>query len=319
MMTKAALTAAMCVVVTSATMSARRPDGAAATIAREISRIDANRAALGDQADALADGIERVKDAVSKDRLFFALDELQEPWTFEAAMRWAQAHAAIETPAQFSAEWKRVGEPVQRTPPTALPAAVEAIAASNAVRAPATWRASLPYSEDAGMSAGLYYLGEAQAFAGFAAFCRALPFNRHGAAPSFKPMAGEITALESEAAALYDKVPAATKPRFIRVSVGLKIAHTLDEHKDYGAALYQYLVAKYRTGTAVAPDTPPGDVKARLGAARKKLAAGTDHSIAELFLQRAEYLIESKDPSAVRSAAVIADTVLPAYLRLVAR
>ncbi len=312
------MAASICLIA-GAPATARRPDAPAAALAREIARIDGNRAALGDQGDTFAEGIARVKAAVAKDRLFFALDELQEPWTFEAAMRWANAHAAISSADQFSAEWKRVGEPVLRTRPTSLPAAVEAIAASNAARAPATWRASLPYSNDAGLSAGLYYLGEAQAFAAFAAFCRSLPFGRHGATPSFKPMAAEITALESEAATLYGQVPADTKPRFIRVSVGLKIARTLDEHKDYGAALYQYLVAKYRAGAAVAPDTPPGDVKARLGSARSKLTAGIDHSIGELFLQRAEYLLESKDPSAARSAAVIADAVLPTYLRLVAR
>ncbi len=309
----------MCLLAAGRSATAHRPDTPGAAIAREIARMETDRATLGNQADAFADGIGRVKDAVSKNRLFFALDELQEPWTFDAAMRWANAHAAITSAEQFSAEWKRVGEPALSTRPTSLPSAVEAIAASNAIRAPATWRASLPYAEDAGMSAGLYYLGEAQAFAAFAEFCRSLPFDRRGAAPSFKPMAREIAALEAQAATLYDTVPADTKPRFIRVSVGLKIARTLDEHGDRGAALYQYLVARYRAGVAVAPQTRPGDVKTRLESARSKLTPGIDHSIGELFLQRAAYLLETGDPSAARSAAVIADTVLPDYLRLVAR
>jgi hypothetical protein len=137
--------------------------------------------------------------------------------------------------------------------------------------------------------------------------------------PSFKPMSEQIASLEAEVAGLYDKAPADTKPRFIRVSVGLKIAHTLDEHKDYGAALYQYLTAKYRASVALARDVPAGDVRGRLDAMRAKLAGGADHSIAELFLERAAYLLDTKDPSAARSAGVIADTVLPTYLRLVQR
>ena len=293
--------------------------GAAATITSEAARIEKHKATLGDQAEGITDGLARVKDAISKDRLYFALDELQEPWTFDAAMTWANAHSTIRTSEQFSAEWKRVGEPALRATSARIPAAVEAIAASNAAKAPATWRASLPYSEDAGMNAGLYYLGEAQAFAAFASFCRSLPLERHGTPVTFKPMGDEISALEAEVAALYDHASAETKPRFIRVSVGLKIAHTLDEHTDYGAALYQYLAAKYRAGAAVAPETSPGDVKSRLDALRAKLAPRVDHSIAELFLERAAYLLDTKDPSAARSAGVIADTVLPTYLRLVQR
>ena len=313
-----AIVAATCVAISSLAGSAA-PSDAGRSIAAEAVRIEKNAAALGDQADAIAGGLARVKDAVAKDRLLFALDELQDPWTFEAAMTWANAHAAVKTSDQFAAEWKRVGEPAWGAPASARPAAVEAIAASNASRGPATWRASLPYSEDAGMNAGLYYLGEAQAYAAFAAWCRALPFERRGAPLAIKPMAEEINALEAEVAVLYDKAAPETKSRFIRVSVGLKIAHTLDEHKDYGAALYQYLAAKYRAAAAIARDGGQGDVKGRLETARAHLAPGQDHSIAELYLERAAYLLESNDPSAARSAAVIADTVLPAYLRLVQR
>jgi hypothetical protein len=298
--------------------SARRPDASAA-ITAEFTRIEKRTATLGDRAETIADGLAHVKDSVTKGRLYFALDELQEPWTFEAASTWAAAHDAIKTSDQFSAEWKRIGEPSVGAASTALPAAVEAIAASNAIRAPATWRASLPYSEDAGMNAGLYYLGEAQAYFGFAAFCRSLSFDAHGTPVTFRPMGDQIGSLEAEIAALYDKAPLETRPRFIRVSVALKIARTLDEHKDYGAALYQYLDAKYRAAVAIARDAPPADVKGRLANARAHLAPGQDHSIAELFLQRAAYLLELNAPSAARSASVIADTVLPEYLKLVQR
>jgi hypothetical protein len=178
MMSRAVI-AAICVALGRVAASAQHP-GAAATIASEATRIEKDKATLGDQAEGIADGLARVKDAVAKDRLFFALDELQEPWTIDGAMMWANAHSTIKTSEQFSAEWKRVGEPALGAPSARIPAAVEAIAASNAAKAPATWRASLPYSEDAGMNAGLYYLGEAQSFAAFAAFCRSLAVETAG-------------------------------------------------------------------------------------------------------------------------------------------
>jgi hypothetical protein len=318
-MTKAIWSAAA-VVLCSAVMRAAAPDPAAPKIEREIARVEKNLTKLGDQAGAFAPGLERAKGSLVKGRLLFALDELQEPWTFEAAQAWAGAHLTIKSDEQFAAEWKRVGEPKMSGAGTArLPAAVEAIAASNAVRAPATWRASLPYSQDAGMAAGLYYLGEAQAYAAFAAFCRALPFDPAGTAPPFKPMAGEITSLEAEVARLYDKAPADMKSRFIRVSVGLKIARSLDERQDRGAAHYQFLAAKYRAAVATTPNPTVGDVKGRLDSARAHLPYGQDNSIADLFLQRAEVLLESGDAAATKSAAIIADIVLPAYLTLVNR
>lgn len=313
-----AIVSAACLAVTVGAASVQH-GAVARSMEAEASRIGNSLETFGDQGQSFAPGLGRVKEAVARDRLFFALDELQEPWTFEAAMRWANARDAIKTADQFSAEWKRVGAPGWGTPALRLPAAVEAIAASSASRGPATWRASLPYSQDAGMNAGLYYLGESQAYAAFAAYCRSLAFSSRGTRPAFKPMAAEITALESQVAEMYDKAPADVKPRFIRVSVGLKIAHTLDEHKDYGAALYQYLAAQYRAAVATAPDRPVADVKARLERHRATLPAGTDHSIAELFLERAAFLLESADPAAARSAAVIADTIVPAYLKLVQR
>ncbi|HEX6975868.1 MAG TPA: hypothetical protein VF147_15790 [Vicinamibacterales bacterium] len=296
-----------------------QPLNPADAIAAEVARIEKASDALGSQAEGVTTALVRVKDALAKGRVLLALDELQEPWVTERAIAWAAAHGAIRTSAQFSAEWKRVGEPAWGAPTSRQAAAVEAIAASNASRAPATWRASLPYSEDAGMEAGLYYLGEAQAYAAFATFSRSLAMAPAGKPLALGPLGSEISALESRVATMYDKAPADMKPRFIRVSVGLKVAHTLDDHKDYGAALYQYLSALYRVTASTATGAPDGDVKARLAGARAGLAAGDDHSIALLFFERAAYLLDLNDPSATRSAGVIADTVIPAYLKMVQR
>ena len=84
-------------------------------------------------------------------------------------------------------------------------------------------------------------------------------------------------------------------------------------------ALYQYLVSRYGGAVAIAADATDTTVAARLEALRGRLADGRDHSIAELFLQRADALIEGNDAAATRSAAAIADVVVPTYLRIVDR
>jgi len=295
------------------------PAAAAARITQEVQRLERAAATLA-PVQGLADLVGRAGKAVEASRLYLALDELQDPWTFEQASRFAADHAAVATPDQFAREWRRLGEPrMTGTASARVPIVVRAIAQAAASRGPATWRASLPYSEDSDLRSGLYYLGESRAFTGFADFCLSLPLgSARTPAPSTRDLAGAISAIEAEAARGFDQADADTRPRFIRVNVALKIARTLvDGHQTEGALL-EYLVATYRLGNVVAP-APPGaaeDIARRLDLARGSLDARVDHSIAQLFLERGAALLESGDAAAIRSAAVIADLVLPAYVKV---
>jgi hypothetical protein len=100
--------------------------------------------------------------------------------------------------------------------------------------------------------------------------------------------------------------------------VALKVARTLVDLDQSEGALLQYLVAKYRLENIVSPaQTGTADAIAReLDAVRGRLVGRVDHSIAQLFLERAAALLESGDIPAIRSAGVIADLVLPAYFRV---
>jgi len=290
-------------------------------IRAEVERLERATAAL-EQAPGMADLVGRAAKALAASRFYLALDELQDPWTFEHASRFAAARTAITTPELFAREWRRLGEPrTERSGSARTPAAVRGIAQASASRAPATWRASLPYSEDSGLPSGLYYLGGPRAITAYADFRLSLPLARAAGAvtPAAPGLAGAIGALESEAADRFDRAEADSRPRFIRVNVGLKIARTLTDLRQTEGALLQYLAAKYRLENVVPPAEPgtADEIARRLDAVRARLDGPSDHSIAQLFLERAAALLQSGDAAAIRSAAVIADRVLPAYLKVI--
>jgi hypothetical protein len=163
---------------------------------------------------------------------------------------------------------------------------------------------------------GLYYLGESQALLEFADFAVSLALSRPARPPELPALASEITAFEVEVAHAFGESAGDARRAFIPVSVALKIARELDEKQQRAAALYQYLVARHRAGVATI-GAPSVDVGSRLDSVRAKLRDGRDHSIAELFLERAAAQLETGDPVAAIGATAIVDSVLPAYLRLV--
>jgi hypothetical protein len=296
--------------------------GAVESMRAELARLDRDVSELTgelatQEAPAIREVIKRAERALDSSRLYLALDELQRPFVSARSIRYAVTHSAIQTSRQFEDQWRKLGEPsATKTPDAAAPIVVEAIAVAAASRAPATWRASRPYAEDAGMLYGLYYLGESQALSEFADFALSLPFGRPARSPELPALASEITAFEDEVAHAYGESPGDARRAFIPASVALKVARELDEKQQCAAALYQYLIARHRAGIATI-GAPSVDVRARLDSVRAKLRDGRDHSIAELFLERAAAQLETGDTVAAIGATAIVDSVLPAYLRLV--
>lgn len=289
-------------------------------------RIDAELARLrssatdalgGQQSAAIKDAADRSKRALDRAHLYLALEELQNAWVLDAAVQSVARMPATKTLSDFEAEWNRRGEPAAPEVSANLPAAVAAIASTAASRGPSTWRASRPYAEDAGVDAGFYYLGEAHGWSAFARMAASLPLRAPGRMPSVRPMAGAIAQLELETAKQYDKAAADARRNFIPINVALKIARQLASEGKQAAALYQYLAARYRLGIAMgAPPVAPQEVKREIAALRDKLRGDEDHSIAELFLQRADAIVDAGDMGAA-NAAIIARTVIPEYLQSV--
>jgi hypothetical protein len=263
----------------------------------------------------------RVDAAVRADRVYLALFELQRAFEMQSAFDFAARRTGITTSDAFLTEWKRIGAPPSpAAPPINLPIFVQALATSAEARGPATYRASLPYSEDSGISSGLFYLGKSTAVYEFASFCRKLDWPAVVPPPPLRSVDTELDVLDAEVAKAYGAADAAVRSAFINVNVTLKLARETDGGGHHAAALLQYLLARYRFAMISAPATAASsDLQRRLDSAQASLAGKkVDHSIAEMFLQIASTQMATETPGP-RAAAVILDTVLPAYNSVVTR
>ena len=255
----------------------------------------------------------RAKAAADAGRLHLALYELEGAFVMANAHAFATEKAAVKTDEEFAAIWKSTREPRGRRSGSAdSPSLMTAMAASAARRAPTTYRAALPYGQDAGVAAGLYYLGEAQALASFADFARGLPWRRQGSAAPIRSIQPELDAFDAEVTKAYESMTTAEHSTYIVVSVLLKRAKTLSDNGDHAGALFEYLLARLRFWPLRKTGETPAD-DAAFHNARARLSADVDHSIARVFVEMAESALTSDDATQRRNAGVIMADVLPAY------
>lgn len=252
--------------------------------------------------------LERARTALSAGHVYLALYDLQPGFEGIAGYRLAATEKQYPDHDAFRRQWAAMGPPADPPAEKARVVFVEALAQSAEGRAPATYRASLPYAQDAGRQAGLYYLGESHAMVAFAALCRSLQMPPAGRAPVIGSIERFLAPYEKDVVKAYDSAPADERPQYAGVNVAIKLARTLDEQGRHEGALLQYLVSRFRyrlIATGGAPAAPSADLKARI--AKVTIPEGTDHSIAEFFLQLA----------AATGSAVILDDILPAYFAVV--
>jgi len=293
---------------------------ASETLSKEIARVerDLQQVMPADERAGAEIRLARAADASRKGRLYLALHELSAVWRLQAATTFAgRLRDKVDSAEEFRKEWTSIGEPVMPAVPSALPLALGALATSAEAVAPATYRASLPYSEDAGIGSGLYYLGDSQAAVQFGAFCRSLILADRGPRPSLRSVAPDMDRLETEILKNYNKADATARRPFIQISVTLKIARERDASGDYAASLVQYLLARYQHAL-VTTTAPAADIGARLKSSEAAMHNG-DHSIGELFLQMAAAHLENGNPEGSRIATAIMDVVIPEYIGIVKR
>jgi hypothetical protein len=297
-----------------------RDSSVAETLIREIGRVerDIQRATSPQERTGVEERLRRARTAAEKGRAFLALHELSTAWRTEAAYTFSGGLVdRVKTFDDFKREWTTVGEPRAPQPMPDAPLVVAALATASESVGPATHRASLPYAEDAGLRAGLYYLGDARAANRFGAFCRGLTFLSAGVRPPLRSIAPEMDRFERDVIKLYDKADANARRSFIIVNVTMKIARERDGSGDYAASLLQYMLARFHLGT-VATAGASGDAAARLQTFAKALT-GQDHTIAQLFFEMAASSLESPDAKVQRQATAIADFVIPEYVEVIKR
>ena len=284
---------------------------------RLAAEMDATRAGLTanapeDQRSSPLARLDRARKALDAGRTYLAAYLTESPW--EGARNFAAVTAAGDiTSDAFLKKWTAIGEPKPTPVPPGrtLPAFVEAVAAVAEARGPITYHASRPYAEDGGMFGGLYYLADSQSVMQFAMMIRALEWPSAGQRPPFRSITCEINAFDMEMTSAYETMEKANHPTYIQASAALKQARTLNDRGQFAAALFEYLLSRY----VFAPlrGAPAADPSSdRLTVARAALGSGTDHSIAEMFLQLAEEQL-ALGGDAGRNAASVLDDVIPAY------
>jgi hypothetical protein len=289
-------------------------------LAAEVARIRGQIAASVPDAQRAAPNarLDRAQASLDRGRRYLAIYLLES--AFETAGAFAFANASgVKTPDDFVKAWTAAGAPAVRAgaPPGARPALVDALAEAADGRAPATYLASRPYAEDAGLDAGVYYLGESRALTAFAGFARSLAWPAPGRKPAFRSIAPEIAALDAAMTAKYETMDRAEHPTYITASAALKQARTLNDAGRVEGALFEYLLARYLFAPLAGP--PGAEATAdRVAAAQASLERGVDHSIAEIFLQLADEGVSGSVPAQRRGAAAVMDDVLPAYIAAVA-
>jgi hypothetical protein len=281
----------------------------------ELSRVRAQIKASvpADQQATLVERLDRAQAALKAGRTYQALYLLEAASDGAAAFAFA-ASAGVNSPEAFFRKWTALGPPKPRSgTPGRVPAAIDALAEAAEDRGPATYQASRPFVEDAGVDAGLYYLGESYAVMDFAAFVRSGSWPAVGRRPAFRSIATELATLDREMTTKYETMERANHPTYIKASAALKQARSLDDRGAFEGALFEYLLARYLF--APLRDLAAVDVtRDQLDAARASLARGEDHSIAELFIQFAEEGLSSDNADLRRSAAAVSTDVVPAYL-----
>jgi hypothetical protein len=294
-----------------------------AGLAAEMDRIRTEAAASTPQEEnaAPAARLDRAGAALAAGRPLLALYLFEMPWESATAWTFVKASSAVTTADAFDRKWRETGEPrVTRASArdgARRAALIDALASAAEARGPITYHASRAYGQDAGVAAGVYYLGESHAAVKFATFARSLTWPAAGGAPPLRSIAPELSALDADMTTAYESMDRSSHSTYIVASAALKQARSLDDSGAYAGALFEYLLARYIFAPLRGPAAQDATVE-RIDEARKALPAGMDHSIAELFLQLAEEGVVGSVPAQRRGAAAALEDVIPAYLRAIA-
>jgi hypothetical protein len=278
-----------------------------------------------------APAMARVESALKDGRRLLALQRLAAvaPNLESAEYVASVSPEARQSDAAFETAWTEAGRDLAkglRAPSSAAfegvaPAAVRAVGEASLAQVRVFYDASLEYGRNTSPDSGYFYLGLAKAQSDFAELCRSLSKPSGQKAPSVRPLAAELDALEGELLAAY-RPPASIDKHsdFIAASAALKEARELDAAGlAYGATL-RYLQAALRAAPLAgkAPPMTTEEAAKRIAEVESRLAdreGGVDQSLGRIFLEAAQADLASaaasNEPPAQASA--IVTSVLPRY------
>jgi hypothetical protein len=271
-------------------------------------------------------------DAANAGQIYLALERLGQAEDLLQGARRAASKAEVEKggyPA-FESQWKAASLRLTALDKDAhskqwghTPLAVRALAEAAQGRAIPLLEGGRGFAIATGPKDGLFYVGQAEGEAAFAAFCGTLSLAGNDPAFSLRSWLPELQSMQARTNAAFQPPQSiALHSRFIALNSSIKLAQELDTSRFYAGALLSYLEAVRHYGMLTAKPLDAAQqatLKQDLDAISKQLAASaTDESIAQLFVQRAQSYTSPPDGSAPtadewRGARVILDQVLPAY------
>ena len=201
------------------------------------------------------------------------------------------------------------------------PAAVRATAEASWGMARPLFDGSRDYAAATSTKYGLFYLGQAQAAADFALFCRALRFDGKAGQIAVRSFAVDTDALDVKVENAYQPPLSIERHSdFISINGWIKRATELDQWRLYYGALYAYLEGVRSFGdlqtTVPKKKELPALGKMHAALAKQFAAAGRDHSIAQMYLELAARELEraqAGEEASGRTARVLLEHVVPAY------
>lgn len=289
---------------------------------------------------ACAGGLAAAERAAEAGRHLAAVASLRRCLTFVGSLEvLAAKQSAIGTDlAAFRREWERAGGELAArraalgaSPGAARPLAIRAMIESELQTFDTYYQSALLYGENTTVESGLLYLGFPYGILDFAEFASSLPIAAPAAAPDLPDLGGALFALDGE---LLDFYKAQTSPEMRGALAGtnsiFKVAQDLQAARMPRGALLEYLRAIESLGANRArAAVPPDAASLRSRLAQYAPARGdVDNTIAAFFVERANGLLAPAEPAAAkadagepgddlrRAAAVIVDSVLPAYDRV---
>jgi hypothetical protein len=285
-------------------------------------------------------GLAQAREALAAGRLYLGLEELGQ---VRSSLRGLETAVEARRAAQgglpgFTLVWMKTSAELSARDReargrawTGTPLAIRALAETAEGQTMPLLAASRAYAGVTSPGAGFYYLGEAKAAAEQAEFCHALRNPRPVAPFPLRSLLAELRGLQERTTAAF-RPPRSIRlhGRFIRLNATLKLAFELDAARLYAGAMYQYLDAAEQLDLLDPAAVPAAEAISQEGAPRPGLPGAIaamrsrlsrlpqDGSLAELFLERAEAVVDPRRgaaPSleAQRTAAAIVERVLPLY------
>jgi hypothetical protein len=282
--------------------------------------------------EAYSRQIETAEEALKSGYLNLTLEMLEQSWIVVKSNAYVGAHSEVEKHGNeaFTEEWQKVGKTITEIQSRlsagesdSRPMLVRAFIDRERNSAPIYYISSKPYSENESIAAGLTYMGIALGELDFAVFCKQLRFENSRTQPKLRSLESELSSLDAEVIKGFHDTEGSEKQKdFITVSASMKQAGEMNQAGRYNGALYQYLRTALFfvliNAQPVTPDRLP-TLKQKIEslAAQLKTKKDIDHSIGQDYLESAERILTQKAPadSDLKRAAVIADQILPRYLK----